>query len=337
MSSYECRAWLPQGEFQAKATIATDAIVLRGDGGQHATLPFADLMDMRLLNYRLRLEMRDFEAQISHLGYHTEDFFEKLWQAYSKKSQESLFITGAFAMESEGDYAYVEPQAQRRSIAKLALYSDCLCIVPHDVGARRVALCFANPPVREGFSLTITLDTGEHYRIARLGRDTDPFFSKLTQARDRSVARWQEAHRALERGLRARLGEASDAYEVLDSLDARVTCGLFSADDEAFWLMAIADGRAAIELVTDEKTATYLYRFSSSQSEFEGAVRHAMEAVKKNRRIIFLDQRDLPGEPLYRMTIERSGHIRFLRSCNVGRIIHSSSWAEKVRDFFATV
>ena len=62
-----------------------------------------------------------------------------------------------------------------------------------------------------------------------------------------------------------------------------------------------------------------------------------MEAVKKNRRIIFLDQRDLPGEPLYRMAIERSSHIRFLRSCNVGRIIHSSSWAEKVRDFFATV
>ena len=335
MGTYECRASLPQGEFQAQATITADAIVLQEESGQRVSLPFADLMDMRLLNYRLRLDMRDFEAQISHLGYQTEEFFEKTWQAYCDKSRESLFIAGALIMGSEGDYSYAEPQLQRNSIAKLELYSDCLCIVPHDVGARRVALCFAEPPVREGFALTVSLDTGEMYRIARLGGDTDPFFTKLVDARDKSVANWSAAQRALEDNLSTRLGQAAEAYEAFCSLDARVTCGLFSADDEAFWFMALADGRAAIELVTDEKTATYLYRFSVSQSEFEGAVRHAMEAVKKNRRIIFLAEEDLPGEPLYRMAIERSSHVRFLRSCNVGRIIHTSSWASKVSEFFA--
>ena len=335
MSAYECRASLPQGEFQAQATIEADAIALQGESGQRVSLPFADLLDMRLLNYRLRLDMRDSEVQISHLGYQTEEFFEKLWQAYCAKSRESLFVAGAFIMESEGDYSYTEPQVQRSSIAKLELYSDCLCIVPHDAGARRVALCFAEPPVREGFALTIPLDTGEVYRIARLGSDTDPFFTKLVDARDESVASWREAQRALEDNLPVRLGEAAEAHKAFRSLNADVTCGLFSADEEAFWFMAVADGRAAIELVTDEKAATYLYRFSTSQSEFEGAVRHAMEAVKKNRRIIFLAEEDLPGEPLYRMAIERSSHVRFLRSCNVGRIIHTSSWATKLSEFFA--
>jgi hypothetical protein len=138
-------------------------------------------------------------------------------------------------MGSEGDYSYTEPQVQRSSIAKLELYSDCLCIVPHDAGARRVALCFAEPPVREGFALTIPLDTGEVYGIARLGSDTDSFFTKLVDARDESVASWHAAQRALEDNLPVRLGEAAEAHKAFRSLNADVTCGLFSADEEAFW------------------------------------------------------------------------------------------------------
>ena len=300
-----------------------------------------------------------YEAVLSKLGYQTEEFFEKLWQAYEAKSQEALFVAGDFIMESEGDYAYAEPGVEKSSIAKLSLYSDCLCIVPHDVGARRVPLCFAEPPVRDGFALSTRLDTGESYRIARLGGDTDPFFTKLGQARDKSVADWQAAHRELESNLQSRLGDRIEAYRAFRAVvstgssessknamadtdaraestaDAIVTCGLFAADDDAFWFAAIADGRAAVELVTDEKAATYLYRFSTTCAQFENSVRHAMEAVKKNRRIIYLPQDELAKEPLYRMAIDRSSPVRFLRSCNVGRIIHSANWEERLTEFFA--
>ncbi len=334
MPAYECTASLPEGTFEASAVITEDEVILQGVDGSRRMLPFADIMDMRLVNYRLALAMRGWDAEISKLGYLTEDFFEKLWEAYCAKSERALFVESDLVMRSEGDYAYAEPGITRSSIAKLALRTDCLCILPHDAGARRVPLCFADAPVREGFSLEVRLDTSEAYRIARLGGDTDPFFSKLADARETVSERWREAHRALEANLGMRLGEAAAAYETFQGLNADTVCGLFSADADAFWFAAIGDGRAAVELVTDEKAATYLYRFDSARGDFESKLRHAMEAMKANRRIIYVEQEEIDADPLYRMAVERSPHVRTLRSFSAGRVIHSTSWASKLAAFF---
>ena len=250
-------------------------------------------------------------------------------------SERALFLEGAPIISCEGDYSYEEPDAQAQSIAKLALYDDCLCIVPHDSGARRVPLCFAGEPVREGFSLSLSLDTGERYRIARLGANTDPFFKKLAERRSNVAAAWAAAHEALDQNIGMRLGGASDAYETFRALPAKVSQGLFSADDAAFWFAAVAPGRAAVELVTDEQTATYLYLFDVEPEMFVARLRHAMEAVKTNRRIIYLPPDELEAIPLYRMAVDRSSHVRFLRACNAGRIIHTASWRERLMEFFA--
>ena len=342
MAFYNCTAELPGQTFEAKAAITEDGVELHdaATGELQATIPFADLMDMRLLNYRLHLTLRDGEAQISKLGYQTEDFFEKTWQAYAAKSLESLFVEGEPAIACEGDYAYEEPGVARSSIAKLELRDESLCIIPHDVGARRVPLCFAGEPVRDGFALGIALDTGESYRVARLGRNTDPFFKQLVDLRERAVAKWEAAHRELSRTLEARLtaAGATAAYEAfgrLGAVGATVEVGLFAADDEAFWFAAVAADRAAVELVCDEQTATYLYRFGGGPAQFTASLRHAMEAVKRHRRVIFLADEELAREPLFRMSVDRSAHVRFLRSCNAGRIIHTASWADRLADFFA--
>ena len=345
MALYDCAAELSGVAFEAKAAITEDGIELHGAGGangangaQRAVVPFVDLMDMRLLNYRLHLALRDGEAVISKLGYQTEEFFEKLWQAYAAKSLKALFVEGAPAIACEGDYAYEEPGASKSSIAKLELRDDSLCIVPHDVGARRVPLCFAGEPVREGFALSVALDTGESYRVARLGANTDPFFKKLTDLRKRAVAEWEAAHRELARTLEARLDAAGAAaeYQAFAQLDATVETGLFAADDDAFWFAAVAEDRAAVELVCDEQTATYLYRFATGATQFTASLRHAMEAVKRHRRVIFLTDDELAGEPLFRMSVDRSAHVRFLRSCNAGRIIHTANWANRLAEFFGT-
>ena len=341
MAAYECAALLPGSAadtqpLEARAEITEDAIILSGGQlGSRVGLPFVDLMDMRLLSHRLHLAMREGEAVLSQLGYQTEDFFEKLWAAYSARSRKSLFIDEPLVMASEGDYAYTEPGIERKSIACLELYPDCLCILPHDAGARRVPLCFAESPARDGFALDIALDTGERYRIARLGRDTDPFFETLTNRHAHTVKAWRAAHRDLEQNLEARLGNAAEALHVFRAQAPCVACGLFSSDDEAFWIAGISEGRAAVELVCDEQTATYLYRFTVAPDAFLASLHHAMEAVKTNRRVIYLPEEELPGEPLFRMAIERSSHVRFLRSCNAGRIIHTASWEQRVAEFFA--
>ena len=337
MARYGCTAELFPGKaFEAHAEIYRDGIELDG-GACHETIPFVDLMDMRLINYHLHLSLREGETVLSKMGYQTEDFFEKLWQAYAAKSLDSLFVEGAPVIACEGDYAYKEPGAEKSSIAKLELHDDCLCIVPHDVGARRIPLCFAQAPIREGFALAVALDTGESYRIARLGSNTDPFFSRLASLRDRAVEEWQAAHRELERSLEARLESAgaSAAYQTFGEMDAAVETGLLATDDDAFWLAAVAGDRAAVELVCEEQTATYLYRFSSGATQFIASLRHAMEAVKRHRRLIFLSDEELAGEPLFRMAVDRSAHVRFLRSCNAGRIVHTANWAIRLSEFFA--
>lgn len=341
MATYECVASLRGASFDAHAEIGRDAIVISGAGSagpagpeSRLELGYEDLMDMRLLNYRLLLDMRSEMVELSKLGYQTEDFFEKLWAAYARKSSDALFVGEDLVMASEGDYAYTEGDLERKSIAKLELYTDSLSIFPHDAGARRVPLCFAGNPVREGFSLELELDTGESYRIARLGNDTDPFFERLSARRDKAVKAWDDAHRALEHDLSVRLGDASEAYRAFSNTGAAVACGLFSPYEEEFWFAAIGVDRCAVELVTDEQTATYLYRFDCGPERFCASLRHAMEAVKKNRRLIYLPEEELVQVPLYRMSAERSVHVRFLRACNAGRIIHTGSWAARLAEFF---
>ena len=335
MATFDCVAIVGGETFDAHAEITDESIVLQGEAP--CTLPFVDLMDMRLLNYRLELTMRDGMAQIAQLGYQTEEFFEQLWLSYERRSRRALFIAGGLVMGSEGDYAYTEDETSRASIAKLELYPDCLCIVPHDAGARRVPLCFASEPVREGFAMELALDTGETYRIARLGRDTDPFFDRLIALQAQVSAAWTDAHRTLEATLDARLGDAADAYRVFEGIcsawGGEPVRGLFSADGPEFWFAAVGNGSAAVEIVSDEQTATYLYRFDCSDATFVSRLRHAMEAVKMNRRLIFWPDEELDAEPLYRMAVERSSHVRFLRAANAGRVIHTSSWEERLRTF----
>ena len=333
MSSFSCVADIGSGPHQTRATIGRDGIDLAGQ--PPTQISFADLMDMRLINYRLRFELREGEAVISQLGYQTEEFFEQAWLAYARKSRDALFAEGAPAMSSEGDYAYREDGYEAHGIAKLEVHEDCVCVYPHDVGARRIPLCFTQSLEREGFSMTMVLDTGESYRCARLGRDTDGFFDRVKSARKRTMDRWQRAHRELERNLEARLGDVANRYHAFEDTGDHAFVGLFSPDDDGFWFATLRRGRAAVELVTNEDTATYLYDYDTSDEEFELRLRHAMEAVGRNRRVIYLGDDELDAIPLYRMSVDRSSHVRFLRRCNAGRIIHTKAWQSRLSDFLS--
>ena len=331
MPAFECVVSSSGRSFETRLAIMSEGI--KAEQGEGFYLLFADILDMRLINYRVRLFLHQGECQISQLGYQTETFFEQLWLAYAKKSTDALFVNDEALMCCEGDYRYSESDVQAHGIAKLEAYPECVCVHPHDAGSRRVPLCFVKDCRREGFLLNLTLDTGEWYEVSRLGRDTDGFFDRVGACCTKSRDKWRSAHRALERELDVRLGDARERYETLRKCASKVEVGLFGADDDDFWIVALAPGRAAVELVTQEDTATYLYQFATSQEEFVLRLRHAMEAVKKNRRVIFLEDEEIARIPLYRMAIQRSAHVRFLRSCNTGRLVHSKNWEDRVAAF----
>lgn len=398
MGKYSCVAMVGDTQAEAFAEICEDRIHL--SGGINTAVLYADISDMRLLNYNLILtllkrdtvheiyerapgsdsaskentEVGDTEehclepvsneeaantVELSKLGYETENFFENLWMAYAKKSTDALFVTETPAIATEGDYFFEEEidktdyspvdtgkeggvfpgytAVSKKGIAKLALYSDCVCLIPHNICGRRIPLCFATEPEREGFMVSLSLDTGEKYGFSRLGFNTDPFFERLIKFRDKTVKKWTAAHERLESDLEDRVGKKAATLDAFRETGACVISGLFAPDDEEnFWIAAVNNGRAAVELVTDEDTAVYIYTFDIPEDVFILRLRHAMEAVKKNRRLIYITDEALMAEPLYRMAADRSPHVRFLRGCCKGRIVHTGGWEDRAKEFLTT-
>mgnify|MGYP007088119547 CR=1 FL=1 len=297
-------------------------------------LDYANIRSFLLNNYHFFLDTPDGKVELSQMGHDTEGFYQQLWLAYNSRSRESLFVETAPLLEAEGEYNYTDDGGNAKGIAKLCLYPTCVCIMPPDRGARRIPLCFVDDLTLDNYTIQITLDTGERYDLIRMGRDTIPFFENLGKFRKEAQQQWQAAQASLQADLENRLGEALERYHFLQDICGKdqLISGLFAADGSEFWVAAVSNGSAAVELITGEKSATYIYRFSCGTETFEKRLRHAMEAMGLHREIIFMAEDALKANPLYAMAAVRNAHLRFLRSCMAGRVIHTESWREKVTE-----
>jgi len=328
--TYKCRLTVNGQSEPVTCAIGSESLDIVGSSGRKI-LNYADLHDFRLINYHLFLYTDSGEMELSELGRDTESFFENLWNAYMERSMAALFAEDAPLYTGEGDYVFTEQGVSQHGIAKVVLLPDALFLCPHDHFARRIPLCFALEPVEEDFGITLSLDTGDTYRICRIGRDTHAVLEKMCKARKAVSQRWQRAHRQLNSQLDERLGERQNSYSRMCDCGCTMLSGLYRMDGDGFWFAGLKDGRAAVEFVTPEQTATYLYAYDTGDKAFEYALRHAMESVGLHREVIFAEVAD---KPLYRMTISRSYHLRFLREHNVKRIIHNASWDKNLAEFF---
>lgn len=326
---YQCRLTTAGRSRPAECTIGRDSVHFTADGEQ-LSIDFADLQDIRLINYHLTLATSGGAYELAELGRDTEPFFENLWNAFTTRSKEALFAECEPLYKGEGDYAYTETDGSQHGIAKIELLPDSLVLSPHDRMARRIPLCFVQKIIAENFGITTTLDTGDTYTIRRIGRDTEAVFEKICATSNKVRKEWQEAHRDLEEHIQERLGDRDDEYRHITSLGCKMIAGLYRLNGDGFWFAGLKDGRAAVELVTQEQSATYMYTYGNSDEDFEHCLRHAMESAGLHREVIFAD---LSDKPLYRMTVERSYHLRFLREHNTKRIIHNQSWAKNLSEF----
>ena len=328
--TYSCRLTTGQQSAPVTCAIGSESLDITTSRGKQS-LNYADLQDFRLINYHLFLTTASGEMELSELGHDTESFFENLWNAYMHRSKESLFAEGTPLYEGEGDYTFNEQGVSQHGIAKIELLDDALLLCPHDHFARRIPLCFTHEPVEENFGITLTLDTGDTYRFSRIGRDTSAVFEKMCKARKTVSRGWQQAHQELNSHLDERLGERQHNYRHILDCGCTLITGLYRLGGEGFWFAGLKEGRAAVELVTPEQTATYLYAYDCGNRAFEYSLRHAMESVGLHREVIFTD---LSDKPLYQMTVGRSYHLRFLREHNQGRVIHNPAWDKNISEFF---
>lgn len=312
------------------------------------SLDFALIAEIRAVNFRVLLTTSDGNFEIFQLGYDFDGFYEALYRAFCDRSQEALFVNGDPLIEAEGEYAYNDMLGVQKGTALLRLFEDCITILPANEGGRRIPLCFVTEVTQENFTINITLDTKEQYSLIRMGRKTDAFFDLLKTHRLQAVSRYKADLAKIEQGKENDPDEIKTRYETLITVCGKeqVVRGVFAPTDEkernepaenekplSFWFAAVTRDRAAVELSTGEKTATYLYRFREDPAAFMQQLRHAMEAVKDHREVIYLEEILPEKSPLYFMAIQRSAALHFLRGAMTGRLIHNESWAERIAAF----
>lgn len=277
-------------------------------------LDFADVKALRPINHRIFVDtISSKEIEISMLGFSCDGFWEELTDCFGKRSMEALFVEEQPIMRCE-DGEYQVPGERGRGV--IILLPDAICILPPTKHAIRIPLCFTRQIRLDGYLLYITLLSGACYVVGRMGYDTIPF---------------------AERAQKAAIDTKNKRAQALAKLDLKppfTHSGLFRTErPDQYWMAAFGEGCCAVELFTEEDTATYLYRFAESKEQFLLNLEEAMEAVGINREIIYFSQEQLNEKPLYRMAVERCAAVSFLRSKSSGRLIHNVSHEQRLSEF----
>jgi hypothetical protein len=137
-----------------------------------AEIPFAEINVLDLTDYVVTVKADSGEYVFSHMGSWCEPFYNALCEAYNKAVLRSLFVAGAPLITARGDYRYAEGAAEAGGSAPVHVYENSVVVLPPDVGARRVPLCFVANMDKGDYTLTLTLNTGESYTFSKLGYDT---------------------------------------------------------------------------------------------------------------------------------------------------------------------
>ncbi len=138
-------------------------------------LPYADVQALIREEHSVTLRTKNGDIHFSRLGSWCEAFYAEVLAAYNKKVLKALFVQGQPLLETAGEVRYVEDGAVFQTKAPVQVYENCVCILPPDLHARRVPLCFVTGMEKKEYTVTLRLDTGDTYTFAKLGYDTDPF------------------------------------------------------------------------------------------------------------------------------------------------------------------
>ena len=234
---------------EAVISLTEDSIVFEKPGKSLA-VPFCDIESFAVTNWQLIINTETSSLMVSQMGRDTDVLCQLLWDAYNARTLKAFFVQDALQFEAQGEYAYSDDGGQSKGTAKIMLFEKCLCILPQNSGARRVPLCFLQEPIMTNFSITMTLDTGETYEVARLGDHTKRLFDLINANMIKIHENAVTTVRAVDGTLNAR--EASElAWLVPDGAAA----GLSALGAIAPSFVKAAETRIAASRAAD----TYLY------------------------------------------------------------------------------
>jgi len=161
-----------------------------------AEIAFAEINALELADYVVTVRADSGDYIFSRMGNWCQPFYDALCGAYNKAVLRSLFIKGAPVLTAKGGYRYTESGAGASGTAYVHVYENNVTVLPPDLSARRVPLCFVTAMDKGNFELTLKLGTGESYSYARLGYETAPFADavekQIRKLREESLAAVRE-------------------------------------------------------------------------------------------------------------------------------------------------
>lgn len=193
---YEGQLTSPGLNGPVKLTVADDALDL--DTGQGcSTLPYADISAIALLDYAVQVTLAGQNLVISRLGQACQWFYDELTAAYNRCVLRALFVEQAPLLTTTGTISFREDQGGWTDPGQIALFDDCLCLLPPDRRARRLPLAFLKAIERQPYGLTVTLTSGETCHLTRLGYDLVPLEHQLSACRRTLTEQVQTARQQL--------------------------------------------------------------------------------------------------------------------------------------------
>jgi len=147
-------------------------------------IAYAEINELKLADYIVTVKSDNGDYVISRLGSWCQPFYDELCGAYNKAVLRSLFIKGDPIITAIGNYRYKDNGGIGSGAAAIHVYENNVTVLPPDLSARRIPLCFVSGMEKADYELTLVLDTGDSYTFAKLGYDTVPFQNAIeTQIR----------------------------------------------------------------------------------------------------------------------------------------------------------
>jgi len=172
-SQFEAQVHAPMMTGAAKVMVNAEALAVVGllDA---AEIGYADMTAIELRDYAVTVKTPGGNWVFSRMGQGCQPFHDALLACYNDAVLEALFAAGTPLVTANGAYDALELGLRRGGHAPVRLYENCLCLLPPDVGARRVPLCFVSGMEAKDYALRLTLSSGEQYTMEKMGYDFAP-------------------------------------------------------------------------------------------------------------------------------------------------------------------
>jgi len=236
--------------------------------------PFAEINALSLADYAVKVKADAGVYVFSRLGNWCQPFYDLLCEAYNKAVLRSLFVKEEPIITVKGNYNYTEAATDIDGAAPIHVYDNSVVILPTDLGARRIPLCFTNDLQKGDFELTLKLDTGESYTLAKLGYETAPFADavekQIRALRERTIAAAKEIDASLSVIQASQIAKlapqgAAVSFEQLNGIAPSFTAAL----EEKIKDTRAAEGYETFKEISDP--AKIRIGFRKNEGMFDGA------------------------------------------------------------------